>query len=98
MSEYTKHRTARKREFFAYDGTIFIGRILVDEKTGKARGFNATGRLLGEFPDYHSARRAVSGAYREVTERKTARAKATAEALDRINRPHPEFKSGWPSW
>ena len=86
-----------RREYFAYDGTTCIGRIVVDEKTGKARGFNAAGRLLGEFLDYHAARKAISGAYREAAERKVARAKVTARALEYINRRDVEFASGLPA-
>ena len=97
MSEYSKHRTSRKREFFSYDGTNLAGRIVLDEKTGEARGFNAAGHLLGKFPDYHAARKAVSAAYYEAAEHKAARANATAEALELINRPDVEFASGLPA-
>jgi hypothetical protein len=81
-----------RREYFSYDGTTFIGRITTDEKTGKAKAFNAAGRSLGKFAGYDAARKAVSEAYLDVTARKAS----TAEALKRLAEP-VGFVSGLPS-
>ena len=82
-----------RREYFIYDGQHCIGHFVVDDKTGAAKAFNAAGRLLGTFPGYDAARKAVSQAYCDAVERKAA----TEETLDRLNGP-VEFKSGLPTW
>jgi hypothetical protein len=89
--------TMPRREFFSYHGTIFVGRIVLDEKTGIAKGFNAKGRLLGEFVGYDAGRKAVSDAFRATAERKATQAKATANALEYLNRPNVELSSGMPA-
>jgi hypothetical protein len=81
------------REYFSYDGTTCVGRFVVEEKSGKAKAFNAAGRSLGTFDGYDAAREAVSIAYRAAVARKAA----TAQALEHLNRPTVEFVSGMPS-
>jgi hypothetical protein len=72
-----------QREYAIYDGQNCIGSFVVDQKTGKAKAFNAAGRLLGEFPGYDAAREAVSKAHCAAIARKAA----TAEALERLAEP-----------
>jgi len=82
-----------RREFFSYDGTLFIGRVVVDEKTGATKAFDAVGRSLGKFDGYDVARRAVSNAYSASL----ARRAASAKALEYVNRLDVDFASGMPA-
>ncbi len=52
--------TARSdRELFAYDGTTFIGRMVVTEDN-VTDAFDTDGKALGQFPNYRAAFRAIS--------------------------------------
>ena len=81
-----------QREYFSYYGATCIGRLLVDEETGKASAFDEVGRSLGEFPNYDGARKAVSQAHHDTVERNAS----TAAALKRLTEP-VGFASGLPS-
>jgi hypothetical protein len=81
------------REYAIYDGQNCIGSFVVDEKTGTAKAFNAAGRLLGTFPAYAAARKAISQAHRDVIDRKATAAKA----LEYLNRSNVAFVSGLPT-
>jgi len=82
-----------RREYFPYDGTTCIGRIVLDDKTGHAKAFDAAGKVLGNFPSYDAARHAINEAHDRSVERRKAR---TAEALRRLEEP-VGFVSGLPA-
>jgi hypothetical protein len=108
MSEYTKKSAVRKRKKAAesvpvnlkreplavYDGQLLIGTFVEDETSGLVLAWDVDRKLLGRFSDAKAAANAIS----EVALAAGAQKAATQEALERINRPDPEFKSGWPSW
>jgi|SRR5882672_3664792 len=107
VSDYTKRRPARKqksaksapiasrREPLAVcNGQRLLGTLLEDEKSGLVLAWDAAHKRLGRFRDQKEAADAISDAARAADERKAA----SAEALEWLNRPHPEFKSGWPEW
>jgi hypothetical protein len=105
MTKYTKRRPSRKQKFAksapiasrrdplaVYDGQTLLGTFIDDEKSGVVLAWNVERKLLGRFCDSKAAADAISDAAR-VAETKKA---ATAEALERLNRPEPEFATGLP--
>jgi hypothetical protein len=80
------------REYAIYDGQNCIGSFVVNERTGKAKAFDAAGRPIGTFDDYDAARHGVNHAYSDVVTRKAR----TAEALKQLAEPF-SFVSGLPS-
>jgi hypothetical protein len=81
------------REYAAYDGQTCIGRIVLDDKTGHTKAFDAAGKVLGKFSTYDAARAAINEAYDDGVARRKAR---TAEALRRLEEP-VGFVSGLPA-
>jgi hypothetical protein len=75
------------REFFAYEGTTYIGRFVVDQKTGAAKAFDAAGKSIGRFANYDAAREAVNATQ--------SRKSATEAARKRLEEP-VGFVSGLP--
>jgi hypothetical protein len=86
---------ASKREPLAvYDGQRLLGTFSENGKTSLVWAWDAQRRLLGRFRDPKEAANAISGAAQAADSRKAA----SVEALEWLNRPHPDFKSGWPEW
>jgi hypothetical protein len=80
------------REYAIYDGQNCIGSFVVNERTGKAKAFDAAGRPIGTFDGYDAARHGVNQAYDDAVARKAR----TAEALNMLAEPL-SFVSGLPS-
>jgi hypothetical protein len=57
-----KRTLKQRRELFQYDGTTFIGRIVVDP-SGEAKAFVGARKRLGIFPDFRAAMAAISAAH-----------------------------------
>ena len=51
-----------RREYFVYDGTEYVGRFLLNEKTRKAKVFNNKGKSIGEFLGFKAAVAAIEPA------------------------------------
>jgi len=106
MKQYTKRRPSRKpklaengpgisskrRERCVYDGQRLLGTVVENERSGLVLAWDSRRRFIGRFNDPREAAHAISKAARTAEERKTA----TAEALERLNRPDVEFASGLP--
>jgi hypothetical protein len=55
-------KTPQRKELVQYDGSLFIGAIIVD-RGGEAKAFNAKRKRLGTFPDFRAAMVAISAAH-----------------------------------
>jgi hypothetical protein len=107
MKKYNKRRpsckpkTARngsasdpsRRVQSVYDGQRLLGTLIANEKSGLILAWDAQRRFLGRFPGSQEAARAISEASRVAEARKAA----TAEALERLNKPVVGFVSGLPA-
>jgi hypothetical protein len=51
-----------RRELFQYDGSRFIGTIVVN-RDGTTKAFNGARKGLGSFPDFRVAMAAISAAH-----------------------------------
>jgi hypothetical protein len=76
-------------EYFAYDGCLGIGRIVMKGERGEARAFDANGKSLGRFANARRAFRAISAAHRPRS------VERTAAARQRLLEP-VQFASGLP--
>jgi hypothetical protein len=107
MKQYKKTRPSRKPKLAkkcaaagnsrgeplaVYDGQRLLGTFIEDEKLGVVLAWNAERKLLGRFGDAKAAANAISEVARAVEGRKAA----SAEVLEWLNRPGPEFASGLP--
>ena len=83
--------TIKRRERTVYDGQRFLGTFIANEKSGLVLAWDPQRRFLGRFHCPLEAARAIGNAARAAKARKVA----TAEALERLNKP-AEFVTGLP--
>jgi hypothetical protein len=48
-----------RREYYVYDGTLYRGRFVLDEKTREARVFDSLGKSIGKFVGFKAAAAAI---------------------------------------
>jgi hypothetical protein len=77
-----------RRTYTVYNGRVWLGTFVWNERTQQALAWNASRRFVGRFGSYKAAARAIGRA--AITERQAA------EARQRLDDPHPPFVTGLP--
>jgi hypothetical protein len=86
--EPAENRVAARRAYSVYDGRVWLGTFIWNERTQQALAWNASRQFVGRFGSYNAAARAIG--------RAAVTSWQTAEARRRLNDPNPPFVTGLP--
>jgi hypothetical protein len=87
--EPAENRVAARCAYSVYDGRVWLGTFIWNERTQQALAWNASRRFVGRFGSYKAAARTIGRA--AIAERQAA------DARRRLNDPKPPFVTGLPS-
>jgi hypothetical protein len=84
-----KSHVRARRAYTVYDGRLWLGTLVWNERTRLALAWNASRRFVGRFGSIKDAARAIGQA--------AGAERRAAEARRRLGDPHPPFVTGLPS-